>query len=58
MVAKTIKEARREILEVAELAEHERINKMLLSELPGGGYLVRKLRELEDRLNELEKENG
>ncbi|KKL06051.1 hypothetical protein LCGC14_2599890 [marine sediment metagenome] len=57
MAAKTKTEALKEMRELAELAEHERINKLLLRALPGGDYLVRRLGELERRLNKLEKEN-
>ena len=54
-MAKTKIEVLEEMRELAELVEHERINKLLLRELPGGDYLVRRLGEIEKRLNELEE---
>ncbi len=38
----------------AEKAESDRINKLQLRELPGGGFLVRALREIGERIEKLE----
>ena len=40
--------------EKEEKAESDRLNKLMLHELPGGGFLVRELREIGKRLNKLE----
>ena len=40
-----------------EIAHEERNYKNMLRELSGGGYLVRKLKELEERLEKLESFN-
>ena len=54
-MATTRADAERELKEKAEIAHEERLYKLMLSELPGGGFLVRKLRELEERLDKLEE---
>ena len=38
----------------AEKAESDRLSKLHLQELPGGGFLVRTLRGIEERLDKLE----
>ncbi len=48
-------EAKKMIRDKAEKVESNRINKLLLQELPGGGFLVRALREIGERLSKLEE---
>ena len=54
MMVITREEVEKEIGEKAAIAHEERIDRMLLRELSGGDYLVDKLKELEERLEELE----
>ena len=48
-------EAKKMVRDEAEKVESNRINKLLLQELPGGGFLVRALREIGERLSKLEE---
>ena len=41
-----------------EKVESDRINKLLLQELPGGGFLLRTLKEIEKRVEALEAFRG